>query len=354
MKNRVALLHFFCLFFWSSHFFANTPPPCNLPAPTNIRMTAAGASWISIKWDAVAGATSYRVRAIQLPSGVPVPAFVVNTTDATLNNLAPGRYRIHVAAICSSGLVSQYEGTLTKDTIILDIVLNAQPPQGCIYSPGGITHSEPWSGANCYIKAVKANAEVYFQIKTVGVSGISMGKVSGWCDPGSGLPVPLVNPLNAALTDQAGNSDPSPNSITLVQIMEGNTLICKVLAWQLGQDFMGALEEINTGAGYSVQFMNAGSLAPPAPENRSKPEFQAFKILQNPADETLRCQLQTSSEVPVQMTLSGMDGRIWWQQTLPADLQILEINTADLPTGIYLLQLAGSGKRQTRKIAICH
>lgn len=355
MKYRVALCSFFSVLLLSFSVFAHTPPQCNLPAPSNLRMTAAGSNWISIKWDPVAGAIAYRVRAVQMPAGPPVPPLTVTTTEATLSDLAPGRYQIKVAAVCSSGIVSLDEVALTKNTIILDIVLNAQVPQGCMYTSGGIIFSEPWTGANCYVRVNQGEEEVYFQIKTSNSYIISMGKVSGWCNAYSGLPVPLEYPLNAYLTDQSGNMAPDPNTITHVQIMEGSTLVCKVFTWQVGQTFWGTLEEINSGAGYSVQFMDAAALAPPVSDDRSKGEDLHLQLMQNPVNDLLRCRIDGASILPVRVSITGTDGRFWWQQNLPPQngTQMLEIGTEHLYPGIYLLQLEAGGRKQTQKIVVC-
>ncbi|MDX1912517.1 MAG: T9SS type A sorting domain-containing protein [Saprospiraceae bacterium] len=356
MKYRVVLCSLFSALALSFSVFAHTPPPCSLPAPANLRMTAAGANWISIKWDPVAGAASYRVRAIQMPSGAPVPPLVVTTTEATLQNLAPGRYMIKVAAICSSGIVSLDEVSLTKSTIILDIVLNAQAPQGCIYTPiGGATHSEPWTGANCYIRVSQGEEEVYFQLKTSNSFNISMGKVSGWCSTLSGLPAPVEYPLNGFLTDQTGNMYPNPNTLTHVQVMEGSTLICKVFAWQVGQTFWSSVEEINTANGYAVQFLDAENLVPPLPENRDADGVSSLQLAPNPVNDVLRCRIQLAPESPARISLTGMDGSLWWTGTLPPqkDEQVLEIGTGHLPAGIYLLRLESGDEKKTQKVVVC-
>lgn len=329
------------------------PPQCSLPGPTNLRSTAIGSTWISLKWDAVPGASAYRVRAVKLPAGPPVPSFNVSTPEATISNLSPGRYKIFVAAICSSGIVSEDEAPLTKSTIILDIVLNAQPPQGCNFIGAGTTHSEPWSGASCWVKTTHAEGEAYFQIKTLGSWGVSMGKVNGWCDPIDGQPIPLPNELDAELTDQNGNESPNPNTITFVKIMHGSTLICKVFASDGGAEFHGSLQDINVGGGYVAHFLNELSFAPPSSDDRenqlARSETLQISLLENPVGGAIRCSVSPPIGEAFGLSLLNMEGQILYEQRFGAGEQI-EINAEYLPAGLYFLRAQSAGQQRVLKV----
>ena len=99
------------------------PPPSKTPAPAKktpapampaAHETKVTATSVTITWDKVANATSYRVRVTYQSKLVGTP-HVVTGTSATISGLAPLRtYTFHVAAIGPGGTSSETNGPAVK------------------------------------------------------------------------------------------------------------------------------------------------------------------------------------------------------------------------------------------------
>jgi hypothetical protein len=93
-----------------------TPPAKKTPAPAMpaAHETKVTATSVTIAWDKVANATSYRVRVTYQSKLVGTP-HVVTGTSATISGLAPLRtYTFHVAAIGPGGTSSETNGPAVK------------------------------------------------------------------------------------------------------------------------------------------------------------------------------------------------------------------------------------------------
>jgi hypothetical protein len=100
-----------------------TPPKTTTPAPAKktpapampaAHETKVTATSVTIAWDKVANATSYRVRVTYQSKLVGTP-HVVTGTSATISGLAPLRtYTFHVAAIGPGGTSSETNGPAVK------------------------------------------------------------------------------------------------------------------------------------------------------------------------------------------------------------------------------------------------
>lgn len=114
---------------------APAPPPadiCELPPPDSAWVVGATYNSITVGWTAVPGAYSYRVAVANLDGGgAPPPQYILDpTTEATFNNLLPGRYQFDISATaCDGGDYGQsrpvYGGTAI---IITDIIAEACTP----------------------------------------------------------------------------------------------------------------------------------------------------------------------------------------------------------------------------------
>lgn len=88
---------------------------CNLPAPTSASGTHNGTS-LSLSWNAVSGAASYRMRVIDMETSQVIYSEIEAGTSTTIPNTnANHDYRAQISATCNSG------GGESTNIIIVDM-----------------------------------------------------------------------------------------------------------------------------------------------------------------------------------------------------------------------------------------
>lgn len=77
---------------------------------------------------------------------------------------------------------------------------------------------------------------------------------------------------------------------------------------------------------------------------------QTVRIMPNPFDGVVRVELTTAMAENQPIQLYSLDGRLVQQAEIPAGANIFELNTTELPTGVYLLQLRNSAFQLSERI----
>ena len=77
---------------------------------------------------------------------------------------------------------------------------------------------------------------------------------------------------------------------------------------------------------------------------------QTVRIMPNPFDNVVRVELTTAMAENQPIQLYSLDGRLVQQAEIPAGANIFELNTTELPTGVYLLQLRNSAFQLSERI----
>jgi hypothetical protein len=77
---------------------------------------------------------------------------------------------------------------------------------------------------------------------------------------------------------------------------------------------------------------------------------QTVRIMPNPFDGLVRVELAAAVTENQSLSLYSLDGRLVQQAEIPAGANIFELNTVELPTGVYLLQLRNSEFQLSERI----
>lgn len=99
---------------------------CELPPPDSAWIVGATTTSITVAWAAVPGAYSYKVAVLNLDGGGAPPSQfpLAPTTQATFNNLAPGKYLFSISATsCPGGEYGQSRRVVGGTAIIIDDVV---------------------------------------------------------------------------------------------------------------------------------------------------------------------------------------------------------------------------------------
>lgn len=339
---------------WANHAEINDGV-LTLPAPTNLQITGIGTTWITASWDAVPGAVSYRVTAVETSSNTIVSQFFAYTTNAQIDGLAPGtNYDIYVASVDDAGLIGPNSSPENGTTIIIELVYEAPAPcyllnEECTAAAGNIVDcyfqpipgsdiSQPIYGEVMDGEGKRIRFKIYYNYRTrhAVANQISSSSVPNPLIPGYVTPQEIIIP-----------PVPEPNA-TFLYATKGSSPICKM-----------EVEEINT-------FQSIRLIAKPVYEtitfrtllcgsdqqsggrqNNTIPENVAT-ILNNPfTDELL---IQPASTASATARLYTLQGQLAARADIPSETTRYRLPTIDLQSGIYLLRLESEGTVQTLKV----
>ena len=88
-----------------------------------------------------------------------------------------------------------------------------------------------------------------------------------------------------------------------------------------------------------------------AQETSAAAQSQIFKVYPNPANEVAYLEFFEKTAGETQVRILDMAGKMLSQQTV-SDAENVEINVADLPVGIYLVQVSNAKEQESRKLVV--
>ncbi len=81
----------------------------------NLQKTGPSQGTVYYAWDAVSGATAYKVYYVRLSDGYTSPVYTTNTPSYYFSGLSSGTYRCYFAPVCGNGTLEY----ITDDSIII-------------------------------------------------------------------------------------------------------------------------------------------------------------------------------------------------------------------------------------------
>ncbi len=317
---------------------------CNLPAPETVSTVSCGPDWIKLKWTTVSGAAGYVVKAYRLPALVLDANFQVPGNNTTINGLYPGgNYLFTITAKCANGGISNQSGTEYKNLIVLDIVINSSghPPICPLVKIGEECVTVPWDldgeGASYWAKVSNGAVCKMFEIQTAGQMG-------------SYLSFTMANGGNC---NSAGFGMTDSEVSAIVNFM--GSPVCTLGFTQIGEE-IPELEICDLFSPvFSVEFFKEkcpeGNITPPDLVLREANEFITM-LLGNLITNFVRCKVFSPNGAPFSLRLVSLDGQKCYEQAFNGmrGEQEIEINTTELPLGLYFLQVATTRETQIFKV----
>lgn len=357
--------------------FLPTEPPlfnttagnlCNLPAPANFQVTSASSSSVSLAWDAVSGASSYYVAALDDVSQLVVDDAIVTATSATLYPPPGCKVDLQVYAICPDQSTSIYYNEIVNFTLIITelIVEYSAPCDDPEYDQGPITTGSvyvPWdfgytywfdveelatekisryevrmeySGSNTEKLSVSRVLEQYYSNAWYSVESAATLGTSFYSSP----PVYNFYTMQIARTSQSGTQPVYFIHYNFPVNCAGNSCL--------------EIEFIQHHIGYAINFLTGSNCAS---EERSDgtewvsnlPKDRLPAIAASPFSTSLRISNIQPEATTVHFSLFDLSGRVALDQTYPA-ASAHELATPDLPPGFYLLRIENGRAIQTLKV----
>ncbi len=86
--------------------FATLPTAhdCTCGTPTNVHKTGSTLTTATFAWDAVSGASGYKVKYVRQSDNYASPEWTTSSLTYTFTNLTAGRYYFYFAADCGGGM----------------------------------------------------------------------------------------------------------------------------------------------------------------------------------------------------------------------------------------------------------
>jgi hypothetical protein len=100
MKKLLLMLLFAAPFAFGFASLPTADEDCACSSPTNVHKTFGSGGSATYAWDAVSGATSYKVKYVRQSDGYASPEWSTSSTSYTFKGLTPGAYKFYFAANC--------------------------------------------------------------------------------------------------------------------------------------------------------------------------------------------------------------------------------------------------------------
>lgn len=337
-----------------------TPPPCNLSAPTNFHLTGTGSYYISTAWDAVAGASAYKLDIYTTAAGqIWVGGATVSGTSATIDVPAGGPYDVSVTPVCSDGTPGSNSAWLySVNIIIVEVIANFPPPNcnsGYDVYQGSVDVYTDWSAGNEYqFDVIKNRTISRYGVEVDSDTHLTTGKVPESNYSPSWTSIPKVTVWNSL-----GLESPPVSNCKSLHIRDSGeqgefTVYIVTYEKQSGNGLRIRLE--NQNSAYTLRFFNCigsgggGSSTPRSVNENADPADGFFIAVQNPFQDNLKIAVNSASTAPVTATLLHLDGRIALRQQFAAEERQVLLETGHLSPGFYVLHLQSAGESKTIKL----
>lgn len=355
--------------------FTSTPAPkaseeaafsCNLDAPTGLAVTNVTTSSIAINWNAVSGATGYFVKFTEIATGNIVYSATVATTNATAAGLSSGTaYEFTVAPVCSGGAVSTNysRGEATTDFIIIDdFVASLEgsfnitgtylfPPSNVIKLKvtDGTVHS--FFKMEIHAGQIQAANELHVRHDNF----ITRGDQWLFVNEITSCPIENTYYVHASEVKVFYGSGANPEEVvgnsdnwvmTFVPTRQGNQLQIRIADIKSGYSVIWdeSVSGSNGGRpdGVDDREMTVG-------ENSAVP---AMRISPNPFEDVLSVELPQNSgeQQPQNIQLFDLQGKVVYEQRVENGANLLQISTAQLASGLYMVRLETNDQVVIRKV----
>jgi hypothetical protein len=340
---------------------------CNLPAPSGLTLNSLNSTSAQLSWNAEPGAVSYKTVLSDLTSGGAPLVQTVFTPGITYNALVPGhQYKFAVSSNCVTG--SGPESSITFQApviIIVDIVERQSAPSQALSQQGiydltcaiGSGAVGPVDLDLLYNDPNRGLLSIKFTINSVNSNITELGRYQS-----SGLEM--------VCTDAQGSNC----FIAGIKIAGTEQQIAQLSIFaninQYMQTFRIEISNVprttilvtprNNGDGDTKKELqkpqNNGSgkfgAAVPQDARESIAHTPELLYMPNPMTTNLNIQLMLPEIATTnELRISSMDGRLYFQQRFEeGGEQYLNIETADWPSGLYLMHLNTPSGLVLRKI----
>lgn len=362
MQKRLNLL-LICCCLLSTHFVTGSdtansrqgmeaPPPCTLPAPTNLQKTFTQPSTVVYTWNPVGGAVKYHAILTNLTlGGIQVSQQAIGTT-ITFSGLIPGHsYQFSVAAMCADKDVSIYAAYdyFTAPNIIIDLIVELQ--SGCT-NYGAPIGSYASNNAGVYTCSYNWQTGHEYWMK------ITNSDVVLRFSKNANLP----NRYDMTVVDPSGGEE--------YTLTCGNSSCYEVLLYRNGSYYLSVFFPGHNGItsisptqfpipfivydGCSLGFDGGDDRADEAEDTSNNPNLELQVTAVNPFSDQITLYFGTPPDGSVKTRLLDLQGRSWVETVIqPNELTegAYSIPTVDLPAGMYFLQVETlQGQVVTRKV----
>lgn len=324
---------------------------CNLPAPNNLQVTNTTTNSVSVSWDAVSGASGYWIVATNTQTG---QTYYTNTTGNTYDTpvgLPSATWiTVSVQPICNGGQVSANASlvqVLTEYVVIDDLVVQFPTPVN------EIECGDPITSPSCLAVHHTGTYEyfrIYFDSNGVPVVAHANAEPSNgnYYSPGWYF----GNRYNDIPTN--GNSYLSRGlvSITKIENTTNNLPDLPHFTFTLCKTGNG-LTICHSSEDYSIWQMECPKQVGKSPVTTGVSDLSAafFRASPSPFTEELRVELDADAIKSTSfIQLMDAGGRVVRNLHVGADNAVLNIETGDLPSGLYLLRCQSANKAQTVKL----
>jgi hypothetical protein len=352
--------------FAMANHLPQTPPPCNLPAPLSATYTHFGPDWLKLKWEtgALPLGTTHRVKTFKLAGNVLVSNLVApsGTTEIIINGLQSGtQYYSVINAICSDGtespntIISGLGGTVISDLIVHGFS-DANTPAVCTIDYSNNDCQFTTNGLNYFFRVVSMTNPSFsrqfiikkedgkLRGKVTSVGGSYTFKIDGEDPPKQGYVFQIFTVLDGVTTLIATfklSEETTPNGTGI-----GHLTATYILS--------------SPNSGYKIERLTAlpASLqAPPtqAPaglDERSEKIVSPLKttVSPNPFSDQLSLNLEQPAQTPVWLRLLNLSGQVVLEKHFDAGQNMIQVSTAHVSPGFYLLRIEAEGQVQTLKV----
>ncbi len=317
---------------------------CPLPAPTGLIATKITPTSIRIQWNPVSNAIGYRIRVIHLGSGQLVGTHNVTTTFFTKTGLQPGQlYRFEVQSRCPNppGGYSEQVAFMQARTgiIIVDVIIQrcCPVPTDSVIQPAGSISNYALSTSSTdyyHIRAEKFNDEnTFFEFCIED----NCPELLVHIFDSSNTPIVLNTGAQMNVKYQK-TATSTPDFLIIKNLVCDPTLATYSFSvtWKVKMEvFADTCHAAPFGGGSDER----GFL---------EKENEKLQAIPNPFGDVLRILVPENGENPIEANLMDAQGRV--VKTMSATGDVFEMNTQNLPNGLYFLNVRTNGNQEVIRV----